>query len=404
MASSLHLPSCLNCGSKKYKTTDKRYYSLELSIKCGSQTLNPYFLFSKESLFLCQTCYMSAYRNAHFSSLPSPDVKKPTTDSQEKEITIYNFSLDEVKESSSGHAFPKISKVVQYWKNHLPPVEFQSKILAVLNNRDYLPDFNQVLPTSIAFKKCLKKVADAHQDLIDEVNLMMSITCGISQKKMQDLRLQLFSRFLPIFHFNPISPVYRITDLRRAKTEKLLRETLGFTSIVREGKVAVVGCVEKIINYLLSQAGSSQVYLFPKNVIPLLLYTDAYPFFRFSENCNSQTSIQLKLLTPHKFCDVFPLCRWFGDDDPDSTQLFLPLVFSQFDDLAIVHKGQKKLVKKILISDGKNRRGQSTKLNKKKSNKKREDRRQKKKRKKKSNKNMKVKGDKRTNNLKRGFW
>jgi len=203
----------------------------------------------------------------------------------------------------------------------------------------------------------MKSIVKDNQAVIDEVNLMMSLYCGIGQKKMKFVRHQLFSQFVPIFHFNPISSLHRLVDLRHEKTRDLLEKVLGFHTVVKKDKVAIVGNVKQILNYLLNQKGASEVYVYPKNEVHVLLYTDAYPFFRFSQNCNSQTSIQLKPLTAFGFCDVFPICRWFGDDDPESTNLFAPLVLQQFQNLEIVQDGVKKEVTKSLISDGKNRRG-----------------------------------------------
>jgi len=354
MASKTSLPTCLRCSSKKYPNSKKRYYPIDIEITCGSFRVPIPLVFDLCSLFLCQTCYSLAYTN-QLPTLPQPHPEPKFT-----EVPIFHFETDTSSSQSKKRkaSLPPISKAVKFWHEKLEDQPFQKKLRSILNNRDYYDDFCDVLPHSKLFPRVMKQLYKKHEDLFDEITLLLSLMGGIGQKKMRDtIRGSIFEKMVPFFHFNPISPLNRMAKLRSNTIRGLLEDKLGYRIEKTQGQVCIVGNAKAVLEFLLNHPGSEGVYQSPHDKVGVLAYIDSYPFFKFSENCNQQTSVQIQILSPHSLYDVFPLCRWFGSDDHSSTSIHGPLALSQFAGLSIEQEGKKKDVLPRLISDGKNRRG-----------------------------------------------
>jgi len=150
-SSSSELPKCLKCGSIKYKYSSKKYYNLNLSVKCGSHEILPDFFFPTASCFLCNACYQAAVRDYSIE----PQAESSESSCQGNPLTILTFSLDPAVNQETknlANQFPSLSKTVTHWKQFLSKQDFRAKLLAVLNKKDYFDDFRDVFPRSAAFK------------------------------------------------------------------------------------------------------------------------------------------------------------------------------------------------------------------------------------------------------------
>ena len=102
------------------------------------------------------------------------------------------------------------------------------------------------------------------------------------------------------------------------------------------------------------------IYEAPNGIVYVVLYSDAYPFLPWSKNSNNQTSIQLRILSKHNLFDVFPVARWFGEDDYIHCSTLGKKIHEQFqttEEMKINVENNTLTIKRILCSDGKGRRG-----------------------------------------------
>jgi len=260
------------------------------------------------------------------------------------------------------HEMAKIAECLSYWQEHLSDGDFQSKIRAILNNQKFRDDFIDVLPQTIAFEKTLKKLREKHAEIFLEISYLLHSLCGIGQRLMQDVvRNHIFKKLQPLLYINPIVPISQITEKRQHFTEEILKGSLGFRSMTSNDTVGVIGNVQKILEWYLRFQGTGEIYLTPNDLMYTILYCDAYPFFKNSKNCNSQGSVQLRIVSNCGIVDVLPVARWFGEDTYKFTSFYARKVHEQFKDLEIEFGGKKVKVKRTLLSDGKSRREESGK-------------------------------------------
>jgi len=361
-------PCCLKCNSIKYPRVKTRYHKISVSVSCGNLAIDPTFLLSPNSLYLCHNCYNIAYQDpycpggkeealelsceeASSSASPTQAASEPQT------ITLFHFRSLDPEAPRKKQKLASIHTTVLKHHRTLPDHAFQHKIAPLFSNPRYFDDFVDVISKSPFFPHLMKSLFREHESIFQEISLLLSLFGGFGQKKMKNvIRNGIFIKMVPFFHFNPICTADKILDKRREMLDSVLYEKLGYCVLEKEGRICIVGNLNKILLFLLEHPGTKGVYQFPKGVGKILLYADAHPYFRFSDFCNSQASIQLQILSPHHICDIWTICRWFGDDDYEFDSLFGPAVYSQFNNCYLSIEGQSVDFSPINVSDGKTRR------------------------------------------------